>query len=120
MPALRWFSPVVAKTCASHTDEDGSPSAPQRDAYALSEVTVRLVGVWWASSTSCAHCVTDISPSQVKATSLQSLPYLTGRVLAGIEAVLLADAKLVGKKSLYIRLGARGDWPDLAPPSGSE
>jgi hypothetical protein len=61
-------------------------------------------------------------PSQVKATSLQSLPCadLTGRVLAGIEAVLLADAKLVGKKSLYIRLGARGDWPDLAPPSGSE
>ena len=55
----------------------------------------------------------------MKATSLQSLPSadLTDRVLGGIEAVLLADAKLVGKKSLYIRLGARGDWPDLAPPS---
>ena len=42
MPALRWFPRAVSKTSASHTDEDGSPSAPQRDAYALSEVTVRL------------------------------------------------------------------------------
>lgn len=27
-----------------------------------------------------------------------------------------ADEKLVGKKSLYVRLGARGDWPNLAMP----
>ena len=90
-------------------------SAPQRDAYALSEVTVRQEGQTARSRWACS----SHPHSQVKATSLQSLPSadLTDRVLGGIEAVLLADAKLVGKKSLYIRLGARGDWPDLAPPS---
>ena len=39
-------------------------------------------------------------------------------VLDAIEKLVDADAQIVGKKSLYIRLGARGDWPNLAEPSG--
>jgi hypothetical protein len=76
------------------TDEEGSsPSGPQRDAYALSEVTVRA--------------------TSVRATQAAQLAQ---QALHGIEAMLRADDKLVGKKSLYVRLGARGDWPDLKPP----
>ncbi|RID75727.1 hypothetical protein BRARA_B02757 [Brassica rapa] len=28
----------------------------------------------------------------------------------------LKDKGLPGKKSLYIRLGCRGDWPNIQPP----
>ena len=41
---------------------------------------------------------------------------LAERSLPGLETLLESDSKLVGKKSLYVRLGARGDWPDLAAP----
>jgi len=30
--------------------------------------------------------------------------------------VLKEDEQIAGKKSLYLRLGARGDWPTLMPP----
>ncbi len=56
--------------------------------------------------------------AQVQADALGTLAglELAERSLPGLEALLLSDPKLVGKKSLYVRLGARGDWPNLAPP----
>ncbi|MCD7470121.1 hypothetical protein HAX54_009706 [Datura stramonium] len=34
----------------------------------------------------------------------------------GICKIVVEDKDLPGKKSLYIRLGCRGDWPDIKPP----
>ncbi|KAJ3681664.1 hypothetical protein LUZ60_014237 [Juncus effusus] len=36
--------------------------------------------------------------------------------LNALKQLNLSDKKLSGKKSLYIRLGCRGDWPDIMPP----
>ncbi|TXG54200.1 hypothetical protein EZV62_019456 [Acer yangbiense] len=36
--------------------------------------------------------------------------------LSALKQLILTDKKLPGKKSLYIRLGCRGDWPDIKPP----
>ncbi|KAL9244137.1 hypothetical protein vseg_017943 [Gypsophila vaccaria] len=36
--------------------------------------------------------------------------------LSALKQLILSDKKLPGKKSLYIRLGCRGDWPNIEPP----
>ncbi|KAK4801976.1 hypothetical protein SAY86_000179 [Trapa natans] len=36
--------------------------------------------------------------------------------LSAIKRLILSDRDLPGKKSLYIRLGCRGDWPNIKPP----
>ncbi|KAL6176057.1 hypothetical protein ACLB2K_052693 [Fragaria x ananassa] len=36
--------------------------------------------------------------------------------LSALKQLVLSDKKLPGKKSLYIRLGCRGDWPNIKPP----
>ncbi|KAJ0970862.1 hypothetical protein J5N97_018821 [Dioscorea zingiberensis] len=36
--------------------------------------------------------------------------------LSALKQLLMSDKQLTGKKSLYIRLGCRGDWPDIKPP----
>ncbi|XP_002518979.2 probable inactive shikimate kinase like 2, chloroplastic isoform X2 [Ricinus communis] len=36
--------------------------------------------------------------------------------LSALKQLILPDKKLPGKKSLYIRLGCRGDWPNIKPP----
>ncbi|KAJ7569327.1 hypothetical protein O6H91_01G073100 [Diphasiastrum complanatum] len=36
--------------------------------------------------------------------------------LRALKYLLDADKELPGKKNLYIRLGCRGDWPDIMPP----
>ncbi|KAL2634021.1 hypothetical protein R1flu_005500 [Riccia fluitans] len=36
--------------------------------------------------------------------------------LKALKQFLEAEKDLPGKKSLYVRLGCRGDWPDLMPP----
>nr|AFK33503.1 unknown [Lotus japonicus] len=36
--------------------------------------------------------------------------------LRALKQLILSDKKLPGKKSLYIRLGCRGDWPNIEPP----
>ncbi|XP_022860237.1 probable inactive shikimate kinase like 2, chloroplastic, partial [Olea europaea var. sylvestris] len=35
--------------------------------------------------------------------------------LSALKHLILSDKNLPGKKSLYIRLGCRGDWPDIKP-----
>ncbi|KAM7531025.1 hypothetical protein LguiB_034435 [Lonicera macranthoides] len=36
--------------------------------------------------------------------------------LSALKRLILSDKKLPGKKGLYIRLGCRGDWPNIKPP----
>ncbi|CAM6094774.1 unnamed protein product [Calypogeia fissa] len=36
--------------------------------------------------------------------------------LRALKYLLMAEKDLPGKKSLYVRLGCRGDWPDIMPP----
>uniref|UniRef100_A0A1D1YY79 Shikimate kinase n=1 Tax=Anthurium amnicola TaxID=1678845 RepID=A0A1D1YY79_9ARAE len=36
--------------------------------------------------------------------------------LRALKQLLLSDKQLTGKKSLYIRLGCSGDWPNIKPP----
>ncbi|GJX76534.1 probable inactive shikimate kinase like 2, chloroplastic [Tanacetum coccineum] len=36
--------------------------------------------------------------------------------LSALKQLILSDKKLPGKKGLYIRLGCRGDWPNIKPP----
>ncbi|XP_058772601.1 probable inactive shikimate kinase like 2, chloroplastic [Vicia villosa] len=36
--------------------------------------------------------------------------------LKALKQLILSDKKLPGKKGLYIRLGCRGDWPNIKPP----
>ncbi|XVE65336.1 hypothetical protein DITRI_Ditri07aG0172900 [Diplodiscus trichospermus] len=36
--------------------------------------------------------------------------------LSALKRLIISDKKLPGKKSLYIRLGCRGDWPNIKPP----
>uniref|UniRef100_A0A7I4ADC7 CS domain-containing protein n=3 Tax=Physcomitrium patens TaxID=3218 RepID=A0A7I4ADC7_PHYPA len=36
--------------------------------------------------------------------------------LRALKAFLEGDKELPGKKSMYVRLGCRGDWPDIMPP----
>ncbi|XP_051137649.1 probable inactive shikimate kinase like 2, chloroplastic [Andrographis paniculata] len=36
--------------------------------------------------------------------------------LSALKRLILSDKNLPGRKSLYVRLGCRGDWPDIKPP----
>lgn len=36
--------------------------------------------------------------------------------LSALKQLILSDKKLPSKKNLYIRLGCRGDWPNIKPP----
>ncbi|XP_074576107.1 putative inactive shikimate kinase like 2, chloroplastic [Curcuma longa] len=36
--------------------------------------------------------------------------------LSALKQLTSSDKQLTGKKSLYVRLGCRGDWPNIAPP----
>ncbi|KAL4557371.1 hypothetical protein LXL04_035547 [Taraxacum kok-saghyz] len=36
--------------------------------------------------------------------------------LSALKQLILSNKKLPGKKGLYIRLGCRGDWPNIQPP----
>lgn len=73
----------------------GAEAAPQREAYELAEVRVVHAG----------GALRDEHVGEVAA-----------QALAGLKSFLEADPDVCGKKSLYVRLGCRGDWPDLKPP----
>ncbi|XP_073134030.1 probable inactive shikimate kinase like 2, chloroplastic isoform X2 [Henckelia pumila] len=38
--------------------------------------------------------------------------------LSALKRLILSDKNLPGRKSLYVRLGCRGDWPDIKLPAG--
>ncbi|KAF8027160.1 hypothetical protein BT93_E0162 [Corymbia citriodora subsp. variegata] len=76
-----------AKKEARRNIEDGSLG------YANADVVVKLQG-WDA----------DYSKTVAQAS------------LSALKRLVLSDRKLPDKKSLYIRLGCRGDWPNIKPP----
>eukprot|EP00898_Chlorokybus_atmophyticus_P001624 jgi/Chlat1/2462/Chrsp171S02352 len=41
-------------------------------------------------------------------------------VLTAVKAIIERDASLISKKSLYVRLGCGGEWPNIeVPPPGA-
>lgn len=81
------------------TDEDSAKEEARRQvhegnkAYAKADVVIKLSG--WDND-------------HVKPVAQASL--------SALKQLILSDKKLPGKKSLYIRLGCRGDWPNIKPP----
>ncbi|KAH7842661.1 hypothetical protein Vadar_007798 [Vaccinium darrowii] len=88
-----WLSQFEAR------DEDSAKEEARRNvqdgnqAYSNAEVVVKLGG--WDSN--YAKSVAQAS-------------------LSALKQLILSDKKLPDKKSLYIRLGCRGDWPYIKPP----
>ncbi|CAK7356069.1 unnamed protein product [Dovyalis caffra] len=80
-------------------DEDSAKEEARRNvkhrsvAYSNADVVVKLQG--WSA---------DYAKSVAQAS------------LSALKQLILSDKKLPGKKSLYIRLGCRGDWPNIKPP----
>lgn len=71
--------------------------APQRGAYGQSEIHLKVSDtIKWDEETAA-----DVA----------------NQALQGVKKYVDSDQHLCGKKSLYIRLGCRGDWPDLKPPN---
>ncbi|KAI5438110.1 probable inactive shikimate kinase like 2, chloroplastic [Lathyrus oleraceus] len=91
------FTVWLSQTEAS--DEDSAKEETHRNvkdgitAYTKSDVVVKLQG--W-------------DPTYAKS--------VAEGCLRALKQLILSDKKLPGKKGLYIRLGCRGDWPDIKPP----
>ncbi|CAI8588218.1 unnamed protein product [Vicia faba] len=91
------FTVWLSQTEAS--DEDSAKEEAHRNvkdgitAYTNSDVVVKLQG--W-------------DPAYAKS--------VAQGCLRALKQLILSDKKLPGKKGLYIRLGCRGDWPNIKPP----
>ncbi|KAG5007814.1 hypothetical protein JHK85_026356 [Glycine max] len=81
------------------TDEDSAPQETHKNvkdgiiSYTNADVVVKLPG--W-------------DPAYAK--------NVAQACLSALKQLIKSDKKLPGKKSLYIRLGCRGDWPNIKPP----
>lgn len=79
-------------------DYDGDDrNLPQRDAYGMAEL----------------HVVVGRDPNVSEAETGKAV---ADEVLQRLNTLLENDDELPKKKSLYVRLGARGDWPNLREP----
>ncbi|KAK2970663.1 hypothetical protein RJ640_017787 [Escallonia rubra] len=87
-----WLSQSEAKDEVS-AKEEAKRHIRDGQAYSNAEVVVKLGGWDAAYSKSVAQAS-----------------------LSAIKRLILSDKKLPGKKGLYIRLGCRGDWPNIRPP----
>mmetsp|Transcript_33941 Transcript_33941/g.47021 ORF Transcript_33941/g.47021 Transcript_33941/m.47021 type:complete len:289 (+) Transcript_33941:64-930(+) len=76
---------------------EGSEDLPQREVYQQAEIQLKVAPAAERSGE-------EWTASMVKA------------ALSGIKTMLDADEQITGKKSLYVRLGCRGDWPEFKPP----
>ncbi|KAJ6705919.1 INACTIVE SHIKIMATE KINASE LIKE 2 CHLOROPLASTIC-RELATED [Salix purpurea] len=88
-----WLSPTEALDEDSAKEEARMNVKDRSVAYSNADVVVKLQG--WDS---------DHAKSVAQAS------------LSALKQLILSDKKLPGKKSLYIRLGCRGDWPNIKPP----
>ncbi|KAL6641521.1 hypothetical protein ACP70R_019702 [Stipagrostis hirtigluma subsp. patula] len=88
-----WLSVSDASDEASAREEARKSVSSGSVAYAKADVVVKLGG--W-------------DPEYTRA--------VAQGCLVALKQLTLADKKLAGKKSLYIRLGCRGDWPNIEPP----
>ncbi|CAH8300044.1 unnamed protein product [Eruca vesicaria subsp. sativa] len=91
------FTVWVSQTEA--TDEESAKEEALRNkqereiGYSNADVVVKLQG--W-------------DPTHAKSVAQASL--------SALKQLIISDKGLPGKKSLYIRLGCRGDWPNIKPP----
>jgi len=92
-------------------DERSDAEAPQREAYGLAEVTVCTMHASASRRTQPLQRLTR-PLGQVDASALDALSgsELAERTLPALDKLLSVEKDLVGKKSLYVRLGSRGDW----------
>ncbi|KAM7251189.1 hypothetical protein ACFE04_023072 [Oxalis oulophora] len=88
-----WLSQTEANDEAAAKEEAQRHKDDGRLGYSNADVVVKLQG-WDA----------DHSKSVAQAS------------LSALKKLILSDQELPGKKSLYIRLGCRGDWPNIKPP----
>ncbi|KAL8141750.1 hypothetical protein V2J09_014782 [Rumex salicifolius] len=88
-----WLSVSNATDEESAKEEARKQVSDGSEAYSKADVVVKLGG--W-------------DPDHAKAVAQASL--------SALKQLILSDKKLPGKKNLYIRLGCRGDWPDIKPP----
>lgn len=106
----------------------GGTDGPQKEAYEQAEIhlvrfsfivrccsclAARCTRVSASSREKCATCPPAQAGAEASALTTDELAAETEKA---IEKLIDADPKVVGKKSLYVRLGARGDWPNLAAP----
>ncbi|XP_020978418.1 probable inactive shikimate kinase like 2, chloroplastic isoform X1 [Arachis ipaensis] len=88
-----WLSQTEAKDEDSAKEETHKSVRDGSTAYTNADVVVKLQG--W-------------DPAYAKS--------VAQACLSALKQLILSDKKLPGKKSLYIRLGCRGDWPNIKPP----
>lgn len=88
-----WLSHSEAKDEASAEEEARMAKQHENQAYAMADVVVKLAG--WNSNA--------------------ARPAAQG-CLRALKCLIESDKELPGKKSLYIRMGCRGDWPNIQPP----
>lgn len=74
---------------------DRGDDMPHRRAYELAEVWVTAQGT---------------------GTAEEGVGHVAERVLRGVERFVDDDPEVCNKKSLYVRLGCRGDWPNIQLP----
>ncbi|KAI7729032.1 hypothetical protein M8C21_021855 [Ambrosia artemisiifolia] len=89
-----WLSQSDAKDEATAKEEARMNVASGGQGFTNADVVVKLGGSW----------DNDYSKAVAQA------------ALSALKQLILSDKKLPGKKGLYIRLGCRGDWPNIKPP----
>ncbi|XP_076898395.1 putative inactive shikimate kinase like 2, chloroplastic isoform X2 [Bidens hawaiensis] len=89
-----WLSQSEAKDEAAAKEEARINIESGGQGFTNADVVVKLGGGW----------DNDYSKAAAQA------------ALSALKQLILSDKKLPGKKGLYIRLGCRGDWPNIKPP----
>ncbi|KAL8226960.1 hypothetical protein R6Q57_016792 [Mikania cordata] len=89
-----WLSQSEAKDEAAAKEEARINMEIGGQGFTNADVVVKLGGSW----------DNDYSKAVAQA------------ALSALKQLILSDKKLPGKKGLYIRLGCRGDWPNIKPP----
>ncbi|XP_022965359.1 probable inactive shikimate kinase like 2, chloroplastic [Cucurbita maxima] len=88
-----WLSQTEATDESAAKEEARRHMQDSKVAYSNAEVVVKLQGWDDAHSKAVAQAA-----------------------LSALKQLILSDKNLPDKKSLYIRLGCRGDWPNIKPP----
>ncbi|XP_022923578.1 probable inactive shikimate kinase like 2, chloroplastic [Cucurbita moschata] len=88
-----WLSQTEATDESAAKEEARRHMQDSKVAYSNAEVVVKLQGWDDAHSKAVAQAA-----------------------LSALKQLVLSDKNLPDKKSLYIRLGCRGDWPNIKPP----
>ncbi|WCJ29077.1 shikimate kinase like 2 [Euphorbia peplus] len=87
-----WLSQTTA-TAEDLAKEEARRHIQDKLAYSNADVVVKVQG--W-------------DPDYAKSVAQASL--------SALKQLIMSDKKLPSKKTLYIRLGCRGDWPNIKPP----